>query len=177
MVSGWMSEQNKPTSDAKEALERVTADRMTLREDAFHVIRMVVDGETYEDIRPVMLFPLSSKANHVSVLDDDGKEICMLVDPEHLDKESRDVLARAFDAMYYMPKIIRIDGIEETAGVSRWETQTDCGYAVFEIAVREKIRRLSGGRYILQDADGNRFEIEDVNALDPRSLSLFQSET
>jgi len=47
-------------------------------------------------------------------------------------------------------------------GVTNWETQTDHGYATFEVVDREYIRKLPGGRYIIADADGNRFELPNL---------------
>ena len=42
---------------------------------------------------------------------------------------------------------------------------------------REFIRILPPARYILQDVDGNRFEIEDATKLDAKSQALLRSET
>ena len=63
-------------------------------------------------------------------------------------------------------------------GVSEWEVKTDRGYAKFEVVDRtEHIRKLPGGRVMIVDADGNRFEIEDVSRLDERSQTLVRTET
>ena len=41
---------------------------------------------------------------------------------------------------------------------------------------KEDIRRLTGGRVIIKDADGNRYEIKDYRKLDQKSASLIDSE-
>jgi len=155
----------------------VDASRVRLWLDDFHVLRLAVDGREFEDVRAVRAFPVSGKSEYVSFLDDKAKEIVLLANPRQLDKDSRRALRKALERMYYTPRITRIDSIKETWGVTHWEAQTDRGYATFEGVDREHIRRLPRGRFIIHDADGNRFEIEGVDKLDPRSRLLLQSET
>ena len=78
--------------------------------------------------------------------------------------------------MYYVPKIVRVLSVTESFGMSRWEVMTDRGYAAFEMTDREGIRKLPGGRYLVHDPDGNRFEIEDLSKLDRQSRAMLQSE-
>jgi hypothetical protein len=152
-------------------------DRVRVWEDEFHVVHVSIDGETFPRVRPVRVFPISEKGDYVSFLGEDDKEVCLLAHPKRLDKESRKALEHALARMYYVPKITRVDRITEIMGVANWEVMTDRGYAAFEIVDRRHhIRALRDGRYVLTDADGNRFEIEDVSALDPRSQALVHSE-
>ena len=62
------------------------------------------------------------------------------------------------------------------AQAARWEVETDRGYRVFDIRDREDLRLIGGTRVLLQDADGNRFEIEDIGELDDRSRRLLEAE-
>jgi hypothetical protein len=54
--------------------------------------------------------------------------------------------------------------------------QTDRGYAAFEVVDLIHVRKMAVGRYVIADAVGNRFEIEDVHRLDSRSQAILLSE-
>ena len=151
--------------------------RVRVWEDELRRLNVTVDGEQHQDVRAVWTFPLSGKTDYVSFLDEHGKEVLLLARPNELDKESRRALHAALERMYYVARILRIYSIRETMGISQWEVLTDRGYAAFEVVDRDLIRRLPGGRYLMADADGNRFEIPDAIRLDPRSQSLLASET
>lgn len=155
----------------------IQPERVRLREDEFHVLHVSVDGNETPNVEARCVFPLSQKADYVSFVDENGKEAVLLARPRGLDGDSRRCLEKALDRMYYMARIERVDEITETMGVSQWKVQTDRGYAVFEIADRRRhIRSLRGGRYLVSDADGNRFEIEDLSRLDERSQALVATE-
>lgn len=173
------AETRPPTSDDAGRLmaQPLEPDRVRIEEDAFHSIHLYVDGREFRDVRAVRPFPISAKADYVSFLDERDKEVALIAHPRRLDRASRKVLEAALSRMYYVPKILRIDGIKETGGVSHWDVQTDRGYASFEVVDHEHIRNLGKGRFVLQDADGNRFEIEEVSRLDPRSRDWIHSET
>ena len=155
----------------------VTPDRIRVWEDAFHVLYVSVDGEEHEDVRAVSAFPISGKADYVAFLNQKSNEVALVSDPQQLDQESRATLEAYLAKVYYVPKVQRVDMIRETWGVAHWQVLTDRGYAEFEVTNRDNIRRLPHGRYIITDADGNRFEIEDVTQLDSRSQALVSSET
>ncbi len=145
--------------------------------DAFHVLHASVDGAEHHDVQARRAFPLSGRADYVSLIGADGKELALLVHPNKLDRQSRLCLGQALERMYFAARILRVDEITETMGVSQWKALTDRGYAVFEVSNRQThIRALSGGRYRITDVDGNRFDILDVNRLDVRSRALIASE-
>ncbi|NLW50489.1 MAG: DUF1854 domain-containing protein [Candidatus Brocadiaceae bacterium] len=147
-------------------------------EDPFHRLHVSVDGREYENVRPRRTFPLSGKADYVSFMDENDKEVLLLAHPQNLDRESRRALEAALKRVYYVATILRVDAVSEKMGVSHWEVKTDRGYAMFEVVDRNRhIRRLPGDRVMIVDADGNRFEIPNVTELDERSQALVRSET
>lgn len=161
----------------QEAAQLVTADRVQVSRDEFWVIRVTVDGKAYDNVRPAKAFPLSHKSPYVSFINDKGKEVALLANPHDLDDESRQVVQDALELNYFVPRITRVHSLSETWGVTRWEVDTDCGRAVFEVIDREKIRNLANGGIIIIDADENRFMIDALSHLDPRSQNLVMSET
>ena len=147
-------------------------------EDDLRILHVSVNGEEFHDVRPRRVFPVSGKAPYISFIAEKDKEVALLTTPRGLDKESRRVLERALRHMYYAPKILEVSDVSETMGVSLWHVRTDQGYATFEISDRQRfIRTLAGGRYIITDVDGNRFEIENISQLDKKSQSRVYHET
>jgi hypothetical protein len=159
-----------------DAAQVVMPERVRLREDEFHVFHVSVDGHETADVRPVRAFPISAKADYIGFMDKQGHEVALVAHPSKLDKDSRKALDRALGRMYYVPKILSIQSIAETSGVSHWQVRTDRGYATFEVIDREFIRKLGGGRLLIVDVDGNRFEIEKASKLDAKSRALLHSE-
>ena len=158
-------------------LEILDASRVRIWRDEFRRLHVLVDGATeHVDLRPAAVFPISEAADFLSFLDEQGKEVALLRDPSGLDAESRAILAEELSRAYFVPKITYIYEIEDAHGAARWEVETDRGYRIFDIRDREDVRVLSKSRLLLQDADGNRYEIKDVNALDERSRKLLDKE-
>ena len=170
-------DHEKGEEPTRVSLGQVDAEQVQVWKDSFGVLHLRVGDETFEDVRPVRAFPISLKAGYVSFVDSKAKEIALLRDPDNLDGDSRAMLDERLERMYFVPKILSVYGIDETWGVSHWQVETDCGYASFEVADREQIRRLPRGRVLIVDADENRYEIESVHSLDLRSQKLIESET
>jgi len=97
------------------------------------------------------------------------------MEPRRLDRESRELVLEQADQVYFMPRIVRIVRIEEKPGmgIARWEVETDRGSNSFEMVSRsESVWYVGRNRLVIRDADGNRYLIEDLNALDKRSRRL-----
>lgn len=158
-------------------LEILDAHRVRLWRDEFRRLHVLVDGQTeHVDVKPAPVFPVSEVADFLSFLDDKGREVVLLRSPGCLDPESKAVLAEELNRAYFVPRITCIYEIEDAHGAARWEVETDRGYRIFDIRDREDVRILGKGRLLLQDADGNRYEIEDMDELDERSRKLLDKE-
>ncbi|NQU43857.1 DUF1854 domain-containing protein [bacterium] len=155
----------------------IPAERVRVWEDEKYVLHVAVDDTVYSKVRAVKAFPLTNRVDYISFLDEKNKEVVLLEGWERLSPDSRAALERVLARMYYRPYIRKVLSITETVGISRWDVITNQGYAQFEIADRKQIRPFSGGRYVITDAEGNRFEIPDVHRLDPKSQSLVLGET
>ena len=166
---GWEEELSR--------LEIASPERVRIWRDPFRRLHVEVEGEAeHVDVRPAPVFPVSGTANYVSFLDGEDKEVLLLRNPEGLDPDSLRVLREELARAYFVPKITRILLIEDSHGAARWEVETDRGYRVFDVRDREDVRVIGGRRILLQDADGNRFEIEDAAQLDERSRKLLDRE-
>jgi len=183
-----MSEPDQPPADdLQDTLAAARAgrpawltqpDSVRIWGDAFYRLHVDANGEEFHNVRPRRAFPLSGKADYISFLNDEDKEVLLLAHPQDLDEESGRALEAALDRVYYLARILRVDAVSEKMGVSHWEVKTDRGYAKFEVVDRNRhIRKLPGDRVMIVDADGNRFEIERVADLDERSQALVRAET
>lgn len=130
----------------------------------------------YTDVSVHEMFPLTSPGSLIALCDRSGNEIGVLLDPSRLDEESHATLQQELQIAYFIPKIQRIKVIREEYGVTHWEVETDRGPRTFDLQSRYDIRALGQDRFIVRDMDGNRYEIPDMNALDPESRSLLETE-
>lgn len=130
-------------------------------------------GVRYENVRVVPAFPITRPRRFLYLFDENGEEIGLVVDPKRMDRESRNLLLDQADQAYFMPRITRIVRVEERMGIARWYVETDRGSSMFEVVSRsESVWYVGPNRVVIRDADGNRYLIEDLTALDRRSRRL-----
>jgi len=129
-------------------------------------------GEEPQMVKPVRALPLTEPDAWIGLIDEKGKPLHMVRSLKELDPDSRALLERELERLYFLPKILRIDQITEEYGVLRLEVDTDRGPRAFEVRSREHIRFLPDGRILLRDLDGNRYEIPRVDDLDAHSRGL-----
>jgi len=129
------------------------------------------DGAERADVRVVPAFPITRPDRFIFFQDHDGNELGLLVEPRRLDRESRDLILAQADQAYFMPRITRILRVEEQlGGIAIWEVETDRGWSRFEMVSRgESVWFVGRDRVLIRDVDGNRYLIEDLGALEPRS--------
>jgi len=181
------TEQSHTTSGAEQGDEPslgdvsewvVSSDGVRVWFDELHRLCIKVGDEEFEAVSPRYVFPLSSKCDYISFLGDKGKEVLLLSRLQKLDRDSRQALRKALERTYYTAKILQVYDINEAMGVAQWRVRTNRGFATFEVVDRNQhIRSLPSERYMITDADGNRFEIEDLSQLDAHSQAEVHHET
>ncbi len=134
-------------------------------------LRLTVEEESsYLKVTVVRAFPLSHPQRYFSVRTPDNKEVGLIVDLAELDEEGRRLVAEELERRYLVPVIRRVIGIKERFGTVEWEVDTDRGLYRFTTRnMREKIVQPSSGRYLLTDVDENRYDVQDLAALDSAS--------
>ncbi len=144
--------------------------------DAFEDLNLELAGDqTYSRIRVKRAFPLTCDDCFIVVQDRKGKEIGSLARLDALDRDSRQAVEDELERAYFIPRIQRIAKGTTANRVPRWEVETDRGPRAFEIySGRRDVRLLGDGRILVQDADGNRYEIPDYRRLDPASRALVE---
>ena len=122
-------------------------------------------------------FPLSAPDAYVVLSGLDGKFIALLKNYKRLDAESLRLVEEALEEDYFLPRITKIESIDDKSQVMVWTVQTDRGPRRFEVKSRKSdIRWLSDHRLVVTDVDGNRYEIVDLASMDPASQEKLEME-
>ena len=133
-------------------------------------------GRSYLRVSVYRAFPLSEPSRWVTLCDADGREIGTVADPGALEPRSRELLAEELELRYLTPlctEVVQIlEDTTEGGGWSPalvWDLQTDRGAVRMRLPnLADHIRSLGPGRYLLQDREGRRVEI-DAGALPAES--------
>jgi hypothetical protein len=144
--------------------------------DTFGDLEVRQGEEAYKNVQALRAFPISEALRFIVLREENGEEIGMIEDLGALGSSSRKVLKEDLERRYFIPKVVRINRIDESYGMPRWDVETDRGARHFELHTRQDARRLSAGRVLIRDADGNRYEIPDIRKLDPQSRALLEAE-
>jgi len=147
--------------------------RATRAEGSVH-LRLEIEGDRcIPNARVRRAFPLSTPKDYLSLQGADGKEVAMLRNLGGLSPETQKLLDEELDRRYFTPRIERIDVLKAEAGMWRFKVQTQRGEAEFFVRNwRDSAVEISSGRWQIMSVDGGRFEILDINVLDPLSLRL-----
>jgi len=149
--------------------------RVKVVEDDLRGIGVTVDGKTYYGIRISRAFPFTNPWRFIGFYDEEGKEIGIVEDAKELDENSKRILERYFEKAYFVPIIKRIKAIDDRHGVATWHVETDRGERDFDVrGKRESVRNISGRRIIIEDVDGNKYDIPDYSELDEESFRLIE---
>lgn len=122
-------------------------------------------------------FPLTDPTGYVVVSDTSGEFVGLIKDFLKLDPDSLALVQEGLEESYFLPRITKIDRIDDRYRVMTWYVQTDRGPRRFEVTSRRRdIRWLSDNHVVIQDVDGNRYEIADLSQLDKTSRDLLEME-
>jgi hypothetical protein len=135
---------------------------------------MTLEGDTtYEKVTIRRAFPLTVPTGYHSVRGADNKEIGMLCGIEKLDAESRRLLDLELARRYMVAIVRKIVKVTERFGTVDWHVETDRGPCCFTTRdLRATVIRVGTSHYLLSDVENNRFEVPDLDALDPNSQAL-----
>ena len=99
----------------------------------------------------------------------------MVDNPRDLDEETQQIISEELDRRYLTSIVDRVNSVRNEYGTSYWEVETNRGSREFVVQnVSENAQWFGDYRLLLVDVDGNRFEIENLQALDRRSLGFVE---
>lgn len=142
---------------------------------AVHLRAEIAGDRTILSARVKRVFPLSNPNGFLSIQDDAEKEVGIVESIEEFETESRKLVAEELDRRYFTPRISRIDQLKQDAGMWKFNVETQRGTAEFYVRNwRDSAHETAAGRWQINSVDGQRFEIESVEALDGRSQALLE---
>ena len=132
-----------------------------------------LDGEEYTNLKIRRAFPLEESDRYIGVFAAGDQELGLIEDPQQLDDQSRQVLIEELDKIYFQPRVLAFNSLDEEFGVLRGQIETTSGPRQLEIrSYRTNVRMLSGGRAVVEDVDGNRYLIADWRALPQKTREI-----
>ncbi|MBM3835057.1 MAG: DUF1854 domain-containing protein [Verrucomicrobia bacterium] len=137
-------------------------------------LRLTLDEDrSYPRVGIMRAFPLPDPNRFLSVRDDSNKEVGLIANPAELSAENRELVEEELERRYLVPAVKRIVAAKERFGTVDWTMETDRGVSRFTTRnLRENVHRPSPGRIILNDVDGNRYDIRNVHDLSHDSQEL-----
>ena len=139
-------------------------------------LRLIIEGERcLLRAKPARAFPISDADHYIGISDAAGADIGVIRDPSGLDPDSRAELERELVKRYFCPVILRVLSVRSEFGVLSFNVETDRGPREFVVRdPRENILELGGGRILLVDPEGNRFEVPDLRRMDSRTRAALE---
>jgi hypothetical protein len=149
------------------ATQAMTTTDWTLRRDPQGPLQLTTaDGQVHTGVLPVRAFPLAAPEEGLSLVGNDGHELLWIDHLSTLDAATRALIEEELAPREFMPRIERILSVSGYATPSTWAVETARGPAQLVLKAEDDIRRLDGGRLLIQDGHGVLFEITDRFALD-----------
>lgn len=131
----------------------------------------VMETKTYDRIFLHRAFPFDYPYAYISVLDADSKELGLISSIDNLDKDAAEMLRAELDRKYYTPVIRQILSLKDKFGFSYWKVMTDEGELSFTLRdTFQSLMKVGGTRIFVNDIDGNRYEIPNIEELDRKSF-------
>ena len=128
-------------------------------------------------VRVNWAFPLTDPDGCVIVSDEEHRFLGLLRNYKKLDPDSLRVVQEELEENYFLPRIIKIEAIDDSFQMMTWKVITDKGPRTFEVRSHQRdIRWLNDHHVVITDVDGNRYEIVDVQQLDHDSRELIEME-
>ncbi|MFP4353953.1 MAG: DUF1854 domain-containing protein [Phycisphaerae bacterium] len=133
------------------------------------VARLAGRDEPIVDVQVARCFPWSMPDQYICLRDADGYEIVMFHELDEVDGSLRELIEHEMREKIFNPRILEVLEFEHKFGVSNIKARTDRGVVNFQVKSRDDVRLLSASRALFRDADGNIYELPDLNQLDSQS--------
>jgi len=139
-------------------------------------LQMKKEGdEEWREVTLARLFPLSDPYKWLAVLNKEDKEIGVLHDLHGLSSDEFACVEEELRRRYLIPEIKSILSRRDRFDMVEWTVETDRGRATFLTRqLHENVQRPIAGRIVIADVENNRYDIPDVDALDPESRRLLE---
>ncbi len=142
-------------------------------------VSLKTDDKEYKRVGFYLTFPLSNPDEYISVreADEKAKEIGIVENISVLDRDQQEMLKEQIRLRYFMPVITKITDVREEYGYAYWQVETTFGVCRFTTRMSgDVVIPLGGSKYLVKDIDGNRYELQNFEALsvqEKKRIDLF----
>jgi hypothetical protein len=144
----------------------------SLGHDAFGRLTLLRPGQDACEVTPVRAFPIEAPDEGIALVDAFGHEQVWIERLDALPEAARTLVAAELASRDFMPVIEAISSVSSAATPSTWTVRTDKGPSTLRLRSEQDIRRLTGSRLLISDADGLNYQIPDPAKLDRASRRL-----
>ena len=142
-------------------------------------LRTAPDGRlvVVVDNRPIAVrlrqcFPWSEPGLHLSLRDDEDREVAIVDDPAQLDDDSRRALERAVAEAGFVLEVTRVLSIDEEVEIRQWTVETLQGRRSFQTHLDDWPRALPSGGLLIRDVAGDLYRLSSPATMDKKSREL-----
>ena len=142
-------------------------------------VKLTYKGETYDRVSVYRTFPVTMPEEFISIREanEKAREIGVIEKLSDLDPEQAKMLKEQLDLRYFTPEITKIYDIKTEYGYGYFHVMTTYGECRFTIHNGgSSVTSLTDTRVVINDLDGNRFEVPDIMKLtvaERKKLDLF----
>ena len=135
-------------------------------ETATPILRTAADGRLLVMIDDVLVpvrlrqcFPWSQPTQHLSLRNDEDREVAIVDDPEQLEPQSRQALEQALAEAGFVLEVTRVVHIEEEVEIRQWTVETQQGHRLFQTHLDDWPRVLPNGGLLIRDVAGDLYRM------------------
>ena len=142
-------------------------------------VKLTYKDTTYDRVSVYRTFPVTMPEEFISIreADEKAREIGVVEKLSALEPEQAKMLKEQLDLRYFTPEITKIFDIKTEYGYGYFHVMTTYGECRFTIHNGgSSVTSLTDTRVVINDLDGNRFEVPDITKLttnERKKLDLF----
>jgi hypothetical protein len=123
-------------------------------------------------VRLRQCFPWSEPGLHLSLRNDEDREVAIVDDPAALDADSRRALEQALAEAGFVLEVTRVLDIVEEVEIRQWTVETRQGPRSFQTHLDDWPRALPNGGILIRDVAGDLYRLASPAAMDRKSREL-----
>jgi hypothetical protein len=166
-----------PVSETSDELRVLQPSQVRLRRRDGRLEMREKTYAEWREVNLVRLFPHSEPEGWTSIIDNKGREVGVLTSLEDFPEEELALVREEFSRRYLVPRIRRIVSSRRRHDLMQWTVETDRGLVTFMTReLREQVQEPLPRRLVITDVEGNRYEVVDLEMLDPISRRLLEEQ-
>ena len=172
-IENVVTESEQGLDEAAQVRYLQSGDFILMRTEHGSLRLTLTDDTSYLRVKARRCFPHSYSSKYVSIRDATDQEIGIIRDLAELSKDYRRWIEDDLEMRYYTPTVKSISSIRPRFGGVEWYVDTDRGpRKLITRGVHDTMTEIEPGRFIITDADGNRYELFTEQLDEPSRAKL-----